>query len=50
MFAAYGGIDAVVIGPGSMEQGHQPDEFIDREQLDAAESFLRRVIDDLRHR
>lgn len=50
VFAAYGGIDAVVIGPGSMEQGHQPDEFIDREQLEAAESFLARVIDDLRHR
>ncbi len=50
VFAAYGDIDSVVIGPGSMAQGHQPDEFIDRAQLDEAESFLSRVIDDLRHR
>jgi acetylornithine deacetylase len=50
VFAAHGGIDSVVIGPGSMAQGHQPDEFIDHEQLQEAESFLARVVDDLRHR
>ena len=33
VFSAYGGIDSVVMGPGSMKQGHQPDEFIERSQL-----------------
>ena len=50
VFAAYGGIDSVVIGPGSMAQGHQPDEYIDHAQLMAAEAFLAGVVEDMRHR
>ena len=50
VFSAYGGIDSIVMGPGSMAQGHQPDEFIEHDQLQQAESFLGKVVDDLRHR
>lgn len=38
------GIPAVVCGPGSIEQAHQPDEFISREQIDSCAAFLRRLI------
>ncbi len=35
------GIPTVVCGPGSMEgQGHKPDEYIDRDQLDACDRML----------
>lgn len=43
------GVPVVVCGPGSMEQGHRPDEFLAVEQLDAAESFIRRLADRLTH-
>jgi acetylornithine deacetylase len=38
------GIDAIVCGPGSIEQAHQPDEFIEPSQLAEGEAFLRRLI------
>ncbi|WP_046236593.1 acetylornithine deacetylase [Pseudomonas syringae pv. coryli] len=38
------GIPAVVCGPGSMEQGHKPDEFISVAQLDACDEMLKRVL------
>lgn len=38
------GIPTVVCGPGSMEQGHKPDEFISVEQLDACDRMLERVL------
>ena len=38
------GIPTVVCGPGSMEQGHKPDEFISLEQLDACDRMLERVL------
>ena len=50
VFCDYGGIESVVMGPGSMAQGHQPDEFIECRQLEAAEDFLARVVDDLKAR
>jgi acetylornithine deacetylase len=34
------GIPSVVIGPGSIEQAHQPDEFIEIKQLEQAISFM----------
>jgi acetylornithine deacetylase len=37
------GIPAVVCGPGSIEQAHKADEFVDLEQLDACALFLRRL-------
>lgn len=38
------GLPVVVCGPGSINQAHQPDEYITLEQLAAGEGFLRRVI------
>jgi acetylornithine deacetylase len=38
------GWSAVVCGPGSIEQAHKPDEFIERSQLQACEAFLDRAI------
>jgi acetylornithine deacetylase len=37
------GISTVVCGPGSIAQAHQPDEWIERSQLDAADVFLARL-------
>jgi acetylornithine deacetylase len=39
------GLSAIVCGPGSIRQAHQPDEFIMKDQLLAGEALLRRVID-----
>ncbi len=38
------GLSTVVCGPGSIEQAHQPDEFIEIAQLDAGADFMRRLI------
>ncbi len=38
------GFPAVICGPGSIEQAHQPDEFIEEDQLVAGEAFLRQLI------
>lgn len=40
-------VPAIVCGPGSMDQGHKPDEFVSREQLAACRSMLRRLTDTL---
>jgi len=37
------GIPTVVCGPGSMDQGHKPDEFLSVEQLDGCDEMLRRM-------
>ena len=37
------GLPTVVCGPGSMAQGHQPDEFIEVSELDRCARFLDRV-------
>lgn len=42
------GIPTVVCGPGSMEQGHKPDEFVSVEQLQGCDAMLRRLLDYLR--
>lgn len=41
------GYSACIVGPGSIAQAHQPDEYITLEQFAAGEAFLRRVIDRL---
>lgn len=41
------GYSVVVCGPGSIEQAHQPNEFISIEQLNAGEDFIRKVIKNL---
>ena len=40
-------IPTVVCGPGSMEQGHKPDEFIHVSQLEFCEEFMTRLCDEL---
>ncbi|BAU75270.1 acetylornithine deacetylase [Metapseudomonas furukawaii] len=37
------GIPTVVCGPGSMDQGHKPDEFVSLEQLSGCDAMLRRL-------
>jgi acetylornithine deacetylase len=37
------GIATVVCGPGSMDQGHKPDEFVSTEQLNACDAMLERI-------
>ncbi|AWY41344.1 acetylornithine deacetylase [Pseudomonas putida] len=39
------GIPTVVCGPGSMEQGHKPDEFIELAQLQGCDAILLRLAD-----
>jgi len=39
------GIPTVVLGPGSIEQAHKPDEFITYEQVAACEAFFARMIE-----
>jgi acetylornithine deacetylase len=34
----------VVCGPGSIEQAHKADEYVDRAQLAACEAFLDRAV------
>ena len=40
---ASAGIPAVICGPGDIAQAHQPDEFINRDQLVACLAFLDRI-------
>jgi len=42
------GIPTVVCGPGSMDQGHKPDEFVSRVQLDACDAMLQRMLASIR--
>ncbi|WNW11267.1 acetylornithine deacetylase [Pseudomonas sp. DTU_2021_1001937_2_SI_NGA_ILE_001] len=39
------GVPTVVCGPGSMDQGHKPDEFVSVEQLAACDAMLERVLE-----
>jgi len=39
------GIPAVICGPGSIDQAHKPDEYIEFAQIARCERFLRRLID-----
>lgn len=41
------GIPTVVCGPGSIEQAHKPNEFVDIEQVEACEGFLRKLLEKL---
>jgi acetylornithine deacetylase len=39
------GFSTVICGPGSIEQAHQPDEFVERSQMERGASFMRRLIE-----
>lgn len=43
------GIPAVICGPGHMDQGHKPDEFIALDQLQACNAMLDRLLDRLQY-
>jgi acetylornithine deacetylase len=45
LFQKVSGIPAIVIGPGSIEQAHKPDEFVSLDQLQRARSMLEALID-----
>jgi acetylornithine deacetylase len=38
------GLPAVICGPGSIEQAHQPDEWIELSQIEEGAAFMRRLI------
>ena len=42
-----GGFSVVICGPGSIDQAHQPDEFITLEQVREGTKFMRRLIERL---
>jgi acetylornithine deacetylase len=44
---AQAGIPTVVCGPGSMDQGHKPDEFVTLEQLARCDAMMVRLADHL---
>ncbi|WP_422394214.1 M20/M25/M40 family metallo-hydrolase [Pseudomonas poae] len=41
-------VPVVVCGPGSIEQAHKPDEFIEISQMDAGEAFLHGLLGSLK--
>jgi len=41
------GFDVVICGPGSIDQAHQPNEYIAIEQVEACETFMRKLIAEL---
>ncbi|MCD7097305.1 acetylornithine deacetylase [Stenotrophomonas sp. MMGLT7] len=42
------GLPTVICGPGRIAQAHQPDEYIETRQLEAAEAFMDRLVEELR--
>jgi acetylornithine deacetylase len=47
LFAERLGIPTVVCGPGSMAQGHRPDEFVATEQIARCDAMLAALVDRL---
>lgn len=41
------GLSVVICGPGSIDQAHQPDEFITLDQVREGTQFMRRLIERL---
>ena len=41
------GIPTVICGPGSIRQAHQPNEYIEMNQVRACEAFMRRLLDEV---
>ena len=37
------GLQTIILGPGSITQAHQPDEYIDTAQLDECSAFMQRL-------
>lgn len=47
LFSARLGIPTVICGPGSMAQGHKPDEYVSVEQMDRCQAMLAALVDRL---
>ena len=47
LFSQALGIDTVICGPGSMDQGHKPDEFVSAEQLQRCDAMMERLVNAL---
>lgn len=47
LFATGLGLETVVIGPGNMNQGHQPDEYIEEAELQRCDAMMDRLIEQL---
>jgi acetylornithine deacetylase len=47
LFSERVGVPTVVCGPGSMSQGHKPDEFVSEEQMARCEAMLARLVERL---
>ena len=47
LFSTELGIPTVVCGPGSMDQGHKPDEYIELDQLTQCDAMMDALIDRL---
>ena len=39
------GFETIVCGPGSIEQAHKPNEYIEEKQLKKCDEFLTKIID-----
>ena len=39
------GFSTVICGPGSIDQAHQPDEYVERTQMERGGAFMARLID-----
>ncbi len=48
LYTGHLGVPAIVCGPGSMDQGHKPDEFVSLEQMALCDLTLQRLVDRLR--
>lgn len=44
LFVSMAGIPTVVVGPGSIEQAHKPDEFVEIAELEKCAGFIERLI------
>lgn len=44
-FQLFGGVDAVVCGPGDIAQAHTPNEWIELAQIEECEHFMLRLLD-----
>jgi acetylornithine deacetylase len=45
LFSKQLGVPVVICGPGSMDQGHKPDEFVALDQLSACDGMMRRLLE-----
>ena len=47
LFSQRLGVPSVVCGPGSMDQGHKPDEYVEQSQLATCDAMMDAVLDRL---